>query len=188
MKKILTGILAAVVMLFTSAAYADDFDWSQCWCNYGAGLKAKEVIVDFDVGASNMLFTNLRLGSGYWAIPYAELAVDVVVPIWKLPFTFGGYVGLDTWGYNGQEDSYTSIVIHTGAEAKYHVLMPVENLDLYAGAKIGGAIAIGDHATVPSPMDFNPIIGANYYFSKNFGANAEFGVPTWLKVGFSYKF
>lgn len=188
MKKILTGILVSAIMLFTSTAFAEEFDWSQSWCNYGAGLKAKSIIVDFDIGASDMLFTNFRWGAGYWAIPYTEVAIDVAVPIWKLPFSFGGYVGIDSWGNNGKDNFYTSVVIHTGAEVKYHVMMPVENLDLYAGIKMGGVIAIGEYATVPSIFDFNTIIGANYYFSENFGANAEFGVPTWLKVGFSYKF
>ncbi len=116
-----------------------------------------------------------------------------MLPIWKLPLSFGGYFGFSGNGYNNSEYDihYNVFKINFGGEAKYHIMMPVENLDLYAGAKLGAALALGnkEFATTPiAPFDYNFIVGANYYFTKNIGVNAEFGYPVWLKVGASIKF
>lgn len=193
MKKLLKGILAAALMIFTSSAFAKDFDWSQCWCNYGANLEKSDIVLNIDGGIDSYFFTNIAYGAGYWATPYAEATLDVMLPIWKLPLSFGGYFGFSANGYNNSDANihYNIFKINFGAEAKYHVMMPVENLDLYAGTKLGAALALGDTAIATAPIvpfDYNFIVGASYYFTKNIGVNAEFGYPVWLKVGASIKF
>lgn len=193
MKKLLKAVFASLILALCSNVYAKDFDWSQCWCNYGAGMKSGDVLVDIDAGFSSYFLTTIALGDGYWSIPYTEVSVDVIVPIWKLPFSFGGYAGFNMNGYNGKngDESYTNASLSIGGEIKYHIMMPVEILDLYAGIKTGANIPFGGHAgdiTVYSPFDFEGILGANFMFTKNTGLNVEFGVPVWLKAGVAIKF
>ena len=41
-------VLAVLAALFCcTTAYAKDFDWSQCWCNYGGGIEKGDFIVSF---------------------------------------------------------------------------------------------------------------------------------------------
>ena len=48
MKKI--TLLAAIMVLFCGTALsAKSFDWSECWCNYGGGIKKGDFIVNVDV-------------------------------------------------------------------------------------------------------------------------------------------
>ena len=40
-------LIAVLSLLFCGAALsAQDFDWSECWCNYGGGIKQGDIIVN----------------------------------------------------------------------------------------------------------------------------------------------
>ena len=67
MKKI--SLVAALMVLLCGASLsAKDFDWSQSWCNYGAGVKEGNFLVTTDVGLN---FSDLTWAgySGYWFMP-----------------------------------------------------------------------------------------------------------------------
>lgn len=67
MKK-LRAVLAALLLFTSASAFADDFDWSQCWCNYGAGIEAGDMLLAVDGGISWSIFD--AFNSGGWTIPY----------------------------------------------------------------------------------------------------------------------
>ena len=55
-------IFAVLFVLFCgSFLYAKDFDWSDCWCNYGGGIEKGDFIVNLDAG----LFYDDFIYTGY---------------------------------------------------------------------------------------------------------------------------
>ncbi len=67
MKK-LRAVLAALLLFTSASAFADDFDWSQCWCNYGAEIEAGDMLLAVDGGIPWDIFD--AFNSGGWTIPY----------------------------------------------------------------------------------------------------------------------
>lgn len=195
MKK-LKGLLVAVMMLCSTSVFAKDFDWSQCWCNYGAGIEKGDMIVDVAVGLNDSFFYGF--GVDRWSIPYVDAAFDVALPIWKLPFSWGGFVGTNFSGANGKGWSSSMWYFNFGGQVKYHILLPVDNLDVYAGVRLGANLVTSTHhdeianktATDLSGSHFywSGFLGAHYYLNKTFGFVAEFGHPVWFKAGVSLKF
>lgn len=190
MKKITKILIAAFAALFvSSAAFADDFDWSQCWCNYGAGIEEGDVIIDAGVGLGSGV-VSLALNKG-WFIPPAEVSLEVPVKLGPCPFSFGGAF---TYDANGWRDSYTDEVyfshnMYIAGMAKYHFMFPPKNLDLYAGLKAGVNLYISESGFHFNPIPYlSEIIGASWYFSDSFGVNLEFGNPIWARAGVSLKF
>ena len=183
-------LFAVIAALFCcTSLYAKDFDWSKCWCNYGAGIKQGDVLVTVDGG----LWYNDLVYWGYknaWVLPPVMVEVQVAQPIWKLPFTFGGYAGIRGYGWedqNGTKAKYLGVFF--GGEAEYHVMLPPENLDLYATTRIGANIPFVKPGSYWEPDYFHvgEAIGATWYFGKVFGLNLEFGYP-FSKFGVSFKF
>lgn len=187
MSKKIKTLLVALVMLCSSSAFAKDFDWSKCWCNYGAGIEKGDVLLSVDAGLPWDFFTPFNLGG--WAIPPVAVDLQVACPIWKLPFSFGGYVAGGYSQYRNYNYVYNNIPIKTGASVSYHVRMPAEPLDLYAGMKVGLAIDFGN--AYPSNFyvypDYGFNIGASWYFGDAFGVNLELGYPM-CKAGFVFHF
>lgn len=167
MRKSAKGLIAALVLLFAAPLSAGDFDWSQFWCNYGGGIEKGDLIVNVDTG--------FGLG-GYGLLPIA-VDVQIAQPIWKLPFTFGG------WGVVTFIGGFSATV---GGEAAYHVMLPPEKLDVYAAVKVG--VWLGGFGDVfwllPS---IGGSLGATWYFTDMIGVNLEVGYPL-LKAGLSLKF
>lgn len=167
MRKSAKGLIAALVLLFAAPLSAGDFDWSQFWCNYGGGIEKGDLIVNIDTG--------LGFGGGFGWNP---IMVDVAIaqPIWKLPFTFGGYATINPFGGFGMS---------VGGEAAYHVMLPPEHLDVYAIFRIGAWLWFGDPFW--GTVDWGTALGATWYFTDLIGVNLEIGYPA-LKAGLSLKF
>ena len=176
MKKKFLAVFAALFVFGTAGAFA--FDWSQCWCNYGGGVEKGDVILHVDTGLGPWLF-----GNKDWNVPYVEVGVNVAGYIWKLPFTFGGYVGTDIHGY--QDYFYTRLF--TGGDIAYHIQLPPKIMDLYAGNRIGVVLYLGDYSKNWN-MTYDFYTGINFFFTEAFGLNVEVGSVNWLRAGLSFKF
>ncbi len=193
-------IAALIVLLCGTSLSAKSFDWSQCWCNYGGGIEKGDFIVNVDAGLlySDFVYTGY---DGYWCLPPIMVEVQYAQPIWKLPFTFGGYAGIHAYGYKYldhydivnrhyvyETDTYWGLFF--GGEAAYHVQLPPESLDVYAVTRIGANIPVvkpKSSVWVPDYFQFGEAIGANWFFSKSFGLNLELGYP-FTKFGVTLKF
>ena len=187
MKKI--KVLAVLLALICcSSVYAKDFDWSECWCNYGGGIEKGDVILNLDGG---LYYTDLAYASrqNFWMVPPLMAELQFAAPIWKLPFTFGGYAGIRGYGY--QYPGYSSSYFATffGGEAAYHIMLPPEGLDVYVITRVGLSIPFVSNSNewLSELFQFGEAIGASWYFGKNFGLNLEFGYP-FSKFGVSFKF
>ena len=197
MKKI--TLLAAIMVLFCGTALsAKSFDWSECWCNYGGGIEKGDFIINVDGG---LMFNDFvyTVYDDYWFIPPVMVEVQYAQPIWKLPFTFGGYAGLHAYGYKydswdksdhkyvKKEAQYWGVFF--GGEAAYHVQLPPEGLDVYAVTRIGGNVPIvkPNKYWVEDYFHVGEAIGANWFFGDFFGVNAEVGYP-FSKIGVTFKF
>ena len=182
MKKRFKCAVAAFAALFiSSAAFASDFDWSECWCSFGGGIEKGDVIVNVGGGFSwDLLSVNPT--DKNWFIPPVEASVEVPVMIWKLPFTFGGsaYYSASFKYYNNGEYKDLRDNIHNFAVAslaKYHFHFPPKNLDVYAGLKLGVGFKITGYDVLNNkgekvyktgfgPYFFNSeFIGATWYFT-----------------------
>jgi len=189
MRKI-KALLAALVVLGCTSLFADDFDWSECWCNYGAGIEQGDMLLSVDSGVAWNFFDAFNAGG--WAIPYVIADFEVAQPIWKLPFTFGGYVGFGLsgirYGENG-EKKYTNTTVFSGGSATYHMQMPPKNLDLYTGIKTGLIVNFASYYPngCAFGFDWGYNIGASWYFTDLFGVNLELGYPM-CKGGVVFKF
>lgn len=186
MKKIITTILAGLV-LFTGTAFAKDFDWSETWCNYGANIEEGDKILTLDAG---MPWEAINYWNKGWvAFPSITADFEVAVPVWKLPFTFGGYVATRYSKVPEGDAYYSHFYLGSGASATYHVMMPIEGLDLYAGNTLGFKVDFSqvypNNAFISFDWGFN--IGASYYFNDNLGLNLEIGYP-YTRFGVAFKF
>lgn len=182
MKKLKLLAVLAILFSFTSLS-AKEFDWSECWCNYGGGISKGDLILNVD-GA--LCFSDLKYSgyNGFWFIPPVMVELQYAQPIWKLPFTYGGYAGTRLFGTG----SYTYFGLFFGGEIAYHMMLPPSGLDLYAVTRLGCELPFvwvrgwewfGFHLGLG--------MGANWFFNDVFGVNFEIGYP-FTKVGVSFKF
>ncbi len=190
MKSIKKLFIAVLTVLFVSLpSFAEDFDWSQCWCTYGAGIKEKDLIVDIGTGI-NWKVLNLDADRKNWFVPAIEVSVEVPVKIWKLPLSFGGSVSYQAWGYKAGDTEYGQHDFTTAGMVNYHFHLPPENLDVYAGLRIGFGYEItdtnGNKGNAPYFYS-DEVAGATWYFNDDIGLNVEFGYPIAFRVGVSLK-
>ena len=192
MKKI--KLLAALMIFFCGTALsAKDFDWSECWCNYGGGVKEGDFIINASGGLWLSDFS-YSVHDNYWVFPPVLVEVQYAMPIWKLPFTFGGYTGVRGYGYKyrnskDKEITETYFSIFFGGEAAYHIQLPPEGLDLYAVTRIGSNVPFVHPSSgwTPDWFQFGEAFGANWFFNDTVGINLEFGYP-FSKFGVAIKF
>ena len=109
---------------------AKSFDWSKCWCNYGAGIKEGDFIVNVDGGLWYSDF-GYSVHDGFWFIPPVMAEVQYAMKIWELPFTFGGYAGMRGYGYSyknaeNEDVSAKYFGVFFGGEASYHIQLPLQ--------------------------------------------------------------
>ena len=190
MKKFKIMIAAVVLALACGSVSASEFDWSKCWCTFGGGIEQGDVLLSVGVAPFSLL--GIQSGNGYtqWGIPYSEVNLDFATYVGKLPFTFGGYAGFYMNGVDYADPNvkdYFNFRVYTGAEALYHISLPPSGLDVYAGARAGVVILLGNTSGVG--FDWGVVaLGARYFFSKSFGVNLEIGYPNWVKAGVTFKF
>lgn len=196
MKNLFKVFVLSGALLFSGVAFADGFDWSECWCNYGGGIEKFDVILDINVSA-DFNDSYVFQFQNPWVIPPVFVDVQVAVPIWKLPFTFGGYFGFKGYGYKYQTYSVeegwhyrdsTYWGIFFGGEIAYHVMLPPKGLDVYIKTRIGGNVPFATPGNyIPYYFHWGESIGATWYFNDVFGVNVEIGYP-FTKLGCSLKF
>lgn len=181
------ALLAVLVLLCSAPLFADDFDWSKCWCNYGAGIEAGDMILSVDGGLPWTIFD--AYNSGGWTIPYVLADFEVACPIWVLPFSFGGYAGFGLSKNYVADVSYNHTYVLTGGSVSYHLRMPPKQLDLYASLKSGVIFDFSDFYTAGRNVsfDFGYTVGASWYFTDMFGVNAEIGYPM-NRIGAVFQF
>ncbi len=187
-------IIATVAAVFALGTSAFAFEWSECWKNYGGGIEKGDMILSVGLGLNYGAFTYLGDDGGYF-IPNILADFEIAHPIWVLPFSFGGYLGFDGYGWksDGEYNSWTRTSL--GGLAKYHVQLPVEKLDVYLGLKMGVSIWNNkwDYDNDESGSDViwhfdgNYVLGASYYFTDLIGLNAELGYP-YTRVSVAFKF
>lgn len=192
--------LFAVLFVLLCGSYlsAKDFDWSECWCNYGGGIKQGDFLVNVDAG---FLYQDFEYSThdDFWFFPPVMVEVQYVQPIWKLPLSFGGYAGIHGFGYK-KIDHYTSEEqpvyktytywgVFFGAEAAYHIQLPPESLDVYAVTRFGGNIPFVKNRELShyDYIHFGEALGASWFFGEHAGLNIEFGYP-FSKCGVILKF
>ena len=67
MKKI--SLIAVLLVLFCGTTLsAKDFDWSECWCNYGGGVEQGDIIVNVGGGLYYSDFS-YAANNDFWFIP-----------------------------------------------------------------------------------------------------------------------
>lgn len=183
-KKLIVCALCAA--LIGTAVSAEEFNWAECWKNYGGEIEEGDFIVNAGVGLSAW---NFNYSSSSWIIPYLEASVEYTKKIWVLPFGFGGYFGFCGQGNSDSDWSYN--YINFGGLVNYHIQLPVEKLDVYTGIRMGADIVthkVAGSSDVGGFFDFNYRLGASYYFTDLIGVNAEIGWPVYLKASVSFKF
>lgn len=191
-------IIATVAAVFALGTSAFAFEWSECWQNYGGGIEKGDMILSVGLGLNYGAFSYLGDEGGYF-IPNILADFEIAQPIWLLPFTFGGYLGVDGYGCKTGGDYNSWVRTSFGGLAKYHVQLPVEKLDVYLGLKLGlsiwnnkwdydnsnGTNNSGSDSTWY--FDGNYVLGASYYFTNLIGVNAELGYP-YTRVAVAVKF
>ena len=182
--------LFAFALLFAlGTAGVSAFDWSQSWCNYGGGVKKGDLILQVDSGLGGWLLEE-NYGYERWTIPYTEAEVSYAGFIGKLPFAFGGFVGLDGHGYrysSHEVDIRRFYTVCAGGDIAYHFQLPPKIIDMYVGARAGFKLRLGDYEDHFRFL-IDPHVGANFFFSDFFGLNVEAGYENWLRAGLSFKF
>lgn len=221
MKKLLVaGFCLLGTLCFMQAQNVD-------WKNYGAGIEEGDFIVRGDIGFSRH-WKSLPY-DGSMKVPYLEASVEYTKKLGGLPLGFGGFIG-----YSQDKMKETASVagwvdapdiewkgemnyINLGALANYHIQVPVEKLDVYAGLRLGLEVwnwkvdykqpvlitiygnddslsyqgyEIKKESIKKNGTNFYAGInfGASYFFTEKFGANIEVGYPQLIKIGGTAKF
>lgn len=147
-----------------------------------------------------------QVGIGYG---FAGIYGTTSVPPISLGFQYGieqkisiggilGYTSstYDLGRYNGVDYSWTYTYILIGARGEYHFLENSENMDGYAGATLGYAIASfsepngysGYYTAGGSYMVFGVHIGLRYFFNPNIALFGELGYGVgYITVGVAFK-
>ena len=188
-------------LLFVSfASYAKETTAEDIFFNYGGTVEEKQFIIKAGVGITDFNFGHYSL-----FIPPIGLSAEYTVKCGVAPLGFGleldyahrTYKYSNYYGYD-YKDSYNDWYILTFAN--YHINVPVEKLDVYAGLKIGAYVhsytqevtISGDKTTYPTDTyaypQFGAVAGATWYFSKAFGVNLELGYPFLAKASATFKF
>ena len=140
MKKLLVaGFCLLGALCFMQAQNVD-------WKNYGAGIEEGDFIVRGDIGFSRH-WKSLPY-DGSMKVPYLEASVEYTKKLGELPLGFGGFIGYSqdkmketaSFGVEDVPDyewKGEMNYINLGALANYHIQVPVEKLDLYAGLRLG---------------------------------------------------
>ena len=137
MKKVM-AVMACVFGLSAFCVAQEKIDWK----NYGAGIEEGDIIVRGDIGAGAH-FKKLPY-DGSMKIPYLEASVEYIKKLNDLPLGFGGFIGYSqdkmsesaSYGVPDVPDyewKGEMNYINLGALANYHIQLPVEKLDVYAG-------------------------------------------------------
>ena len=185
-------------LLFVSfASYAKETTAEDIFFNYGGTVEEKQFIIKAGVGV-DFGFTGTSL-----YIPPVGLSAEYTVKCGVAPLGFG--LELDyahrTYKYSYYDYDYKNFYNdwHILTFANYHINVPVEKLDVYAGLKIGAYIYSYTHeetyagATTTDPahvygsFEFGGVAGATWYFSEAFGVNLELGYPFLAKVSATFK-
>ena len=184
-------LVAIAVALFSMVASVSAYEWKDCWQNYGGGIKENQFIVNVGAGINSAMFDGHDL-----VFPPIELSVEFTQKIWVLPFGFGGFFAydgsLDKETVEGYEYAEAVNNLYFGGLIKYHVQLPIENLDVYARTYLGANVHMWENSEKSSDTKTSFYsewgIGATWYFSDLFGVNVELGYPTIVKAGVSFKF
>lgn len=212
MKKLIT--ICCFILGAMSFIHAQKVDWK----DYAECVKDGDFIVQGNIGLTGHseafpYGTSMR-------IPYLEASVEYLKKIGELPFGFGGFVGYSQEKIDEStalsEWSGSMNYINVGLFSNYHIKVPVEKLDLYAGLCFGLEFwnwkydYTYDEVTGydTSSYSYKPItekvtktfdanghnffvganLGAKYFFNERFAANLQVGYPGFIKVGGSVKF
>ena len=221
MKKLLVaGFCLLGALCFMQAQNVD-------WKNYGAGIEEGDFIVRGDIGFSRH-WKSLPY-DGSMKVPYLEASVEYTKKLGGLPLGFGGFIG-----YSQDKMKESASVagwvdapdiewkgemnyINLGALANYHIQVPVEKLDVYAGLRLGlefwnwkvdykqpvlvtiygndGSLGPQWYETKKESIKKNGTnfyaginLGASYNLTEKLGANIEVGYPQLIKIGGTAKF
>ncbi|MCR4734547.1 MAG: hypothetical protein K5829_06055 [Treponema sp.] len=202
MKKIITTILATLIFISSSFAFDTDTFWKQ----YPKAIKTGANIASVGIGINAYTVSKKPKSM----IPEISASFEKAMYfIDMLPISVGGYLNFYGVNYLTQnppasvdpaKDVFTAqyIYFNIGALAKYHFDLEIDNLDVYAGTKIGlnfTSFKIDGEKydqknkyTRPIAMDLGFIMGGTYYFASNMGASLETGFPGFLNFQFNYKF
>jgi hypothetical protein len=176
-------IFSLLVLAALAAGSLSAFDWKA----YG-GIEKGDWLINAGVGFGTPLY-------GDMTIPPISASVDYALPIAGLPFTVGGYFGINgskyeyEWTVLGETHGYTYTYtgLAFGARLGYHPkFFDLEKLDLYANLCLGyylytaeaeyhGYDGSGDDPVDYSTFFFATNVGARYFFTPRFGAFVELG-------------
>ena len=206
MKKLLSCVAG---LLICAAAVFADTSAEEIFTNYNKPLNKKggDFILNVGAGIDDNLFYG-TVTTNRWYIPPVFVTGEWTVKCGVVPLGFGfeaGYVGHGYTYYNNylnDKDVYSWNNFVVAALANYHINLPVDNLDVYAGPRLGAVLVIRDYkyynngnlvensSGTTTYVDFwgGVVLGATYYFSDSFGVNLEVGYPLIAKVSASFKF
>lgn len=205
MKKLITTILTTFLIISSSFA----FDTNTFWKQYSSAVTPGANIASLGIGINGYTVSNKPAGM----IPEISLSYEKAMYFADmLPISVGGYANMygvtyytqnppaTLAGDEGTEKGWPAkyMYFNFGALAKYHLDLGIDNLDVYAGGKVGLNITSfrisgqkydpANKYTRPIAVDLGFILGGTYYFTSNMGATLETGFPGFLNVQFNYKF
>ena len=187
-------LFAAISVLFVMGTSAFAFDGETFWREYGAGLKDGDGLFSVGMALDAMAFPLWSTYPGAFYLPYVETSYEKMVHINDmLPFSFGGYGGGNILVHNTDEVNRFFTWIRMGALAKYHFNFDVENLDVYAGVKIGFdfEIWLEDNEMLKNHnlfnIDWNGLVGASWRCTDKLLFTAESGYPYLLALKLTFQ-
>ncbi|MCM1408690.1 MAG: hypothetical protein NC041_08805 [Bacteroides sp.] len=179
-------LCGAIVQAFDFTSYCEALNGNH-WL-VKAGIGSGYSILKMDVKANGKTITSVNgtvLGfalpvRGEYLLSNIPLGITLNIrPLW------GKYAGMKNSG------------IAFMAGANYHVAPGPKQLDLYAGLELGFSyssleyeypLAKKTETIKGAAFAGGPHVGASFFFTKNFGINAEMGYPTLISASAVLKF
>ncbi len=160
-----------------------------------ASMASAQTFADGD----NIISASVGFGGNYGvpiSVAYEKGVYDINE---KSAIGVGGFLGYASYSekFTGGKCSYSDILL--AATGSYH-FTGVNNFDFYGGLRLGYDISSastkwdsdsysGSYSASASGFVYSVVVGARYYFSESWAAQAEFGFGlALLNVGVAYKF
>lgn len=209
MKKLISVLLflSVIPFAFSQSEDSSKSGVKEIFTTFGGTVKSKNIIVKGGIG----LDTNMIERDGYF-IPCVGLSGEYTLQCGPVPLGFGlfaEYSGRSNYsyyslnGYNSNRKTEYNNYLACGVFVNYHVNIPVKNLDLYLGPKVGvnidfiqtkntyiqgGRWQESKENSTDFALYLGGTLGASWYFTEKIGANLEVGYPVFAKINASVKF
>ncbi|MDR3301264.1 MAG: hypothetical protein LBT01_01860 [Spirochaetaceae bacterium] len=173
MKNVKRILLATGLFFFTGIVFALDVNAT----SYSGVINNGTVLINGGIGFGSSV-TGLPM-----KMPPLLVSAEYALPLFTLPWTLGGVIGMSM----EEAANISSSIYSIGARIAYHISIGVPQLDTYIATNIGGTVCTNSYTNnIEGKFLFAFYLGGRYFFKSAFplGVFLEVGGGTHTHINF----